>query len=130
MADFEIDLDLMTSEALTVLPFLDNANRVASGVKVVMAPLPQDDALEALLKERGIDPDRQIYDGFAAVQIATQVLDDPELMRQKNLTGVVFKTVLGTVEFNDDGSASYNPYQLHEWDGENLSSSETKTETQ
>ncbi|MEM9330655.1 MAG: ABC transporter substrate-binding protein [Pseudomonadota bacterium] len=130
MAEFEIDLDLIASEALVVLPFLEEASRVASGLKVVMAPMPEDETLDALLKERDIDPDQQIYNGFAAVQIATQVLGNTELLRQNDLSGIVFETVLGGIQFNENGSSSYNPYELHEWDGEVLAPSKSEAETQ
>ncbi len=128
MQDFDINLQIMTTEALAVLPYLEEARRVPSGVQVIMAPMPYHEELELQLAELETATDRQIYLGYAAIQVALQAMsaDDPT----PALTSETFETVLGEVTFGDNGSSSYNPYQTHIWDGEALITPGELAETQ
>ncbi|MEM7214268.1 MAG: ABC transporter substrate-binding protein [Pseudomonadota bacterium] len=130
MEEFDIDLDLIATEALGVLPFLEDAMKVPSGVKIVMAPPPEDAELNELLAQRDIVPDRQIYNGYAAIEIATTALGTTPEETTENLSTKLFDTVLGPIGFNQDGSSLYNPYGLYEWDGEKLGQLEQAAETQ
>ncbi|MEM9277639.1 MAG: branched-chain amino acid ABC transporter substrate-binding protein [Pseudomonadota bacterium] len=130
MKEFDINLDLMTSDALAVLPFIEDAKTVPAGVKVIMAPVPANKELEKLLAEREIQTDRQIYNGYAAIQIATQIINNKSKSPLDELQNRAFETILGTVRFNADGSSKYNPYKLQVWDGENLVPHDPALETQ
>jgi len=130
MREFEIDLDIMTTEALGVLPFLEEAKKVPAGIQVVMAPIPAHADIDEILAERELEPDPQIFYGYASVQIALQVLEQGATDIASRLVSTPFDTVVGKVEFNNDGSSIHNPYQLQVWDGNAFVSASTQTETQ
>ena len=118
LSEFDVELDLMTTDALAVLPFLEEAKDIPPGLRIVAERLPEAPELEALLAEREIFPELQIYQGFAAMQIAASALSDDPSQTSSNLRTTTFQTVLGEVRFSQDGSSSYNPYKLLQWDGE------------
>ncbi|MEM7067466.1 MAG: ABC transporter substrate-binding protein [Pseudomonadota bacterium] len=130
LKDFEIELEILTSEALSVLPLLEEADKIPAGIRVVMAPIPEDSGLAEILVARNIDPDRQIYHGYAAIQVAVSALELQEDNPTAAIENSAFQTVLGTVKFEPNGSSTYNPYRLFEWDGKNLVPSQPETEVQ
>lgn len=130
MKDFEIELELITTEALDVLPYLEEASKVPAGLKVISAPPRQSEELNKLLSEREFKPDRQLLMGYSAIQIAVRALGDTKEKTSENLLNGSFETAIGTINFNIDGSSTYNPYALLEWDGESLRSRESTVETQ
>ena len=130
MKEFDINLDIMTTEALSVLPFLEESGKVPPGVKVIMAPSPSESILENRLNDLQIVTDRQIYMGYAAIQIASQAIGATPAETTANLANREFETVLGNLRFNADGSGTYNPYELRIWNGASLVKPETETQTQ
>lgn len=120
MADFDISLDLITTEALSILPFLEGASEIPEGVRIVMAPLPYAPNLDAVMVQEGITAERQIYEGFAAMQIASSVVGNEGSAAASKLLNQTFDTVLGKIRFFSDGTSDYNPYKLMTWDGNKL----------
>ena len=130
MRDFDIELELMTTEALQALPFLEDGGTAAEGVQIILSAQPFDMELDALLRDRSIAPSRQLYDGYAAIQIALEALRETSEKTTQSLANSTFETVLGAIGFKPDGSADYNPYEWRIWNGENLISSDQAAETQ
>jgi len=120
MTELGIDIDLITTEALGTLPLLEQSAEIAKGLKIVALSHPKDEKLQVLLKERKIRATRQIYLGYAAIQIADQAIGESRAETTQNLRQNQFETVLGNIRFNADGSANYNPYALMQWDGKEL----------
>jgi len=110
-----IETRMILTEHLSLLPFLEDAEQASENIFVMMEPphasLNTTGQLGNLLIEREIKPERSIYEGFAAVQLAIQALEMPD----KSLAGKTFETIIGTVEFNDKGENIHNPYKLHIW---------------
>ncbi|MEO0329925.1 MAG: ABC transporter substrate-binding protein [Pseudomonadota bacterium] len=128
--EFEINLDIITTEALQVLPFLESSKEVPEGIQVLMSPVPFDAKLDTILKERDIEPSKQLYFGYAAVQIALQTISNSPSEMPSVFTSETFETVLGQIEFSDDGSSSYNPYVLRTWNGIELLDKNNAVESQ
>ncbi|MGI9352124.1 MAG: branched-chain amino acid ABC transporter substrate-binding protein [Rhizobiaceae bacterium] len=130
MKEFDIKLDIMTTEALAVLPFLEEFEKTPPGVKVVMASTTGDAYLEERLTVLQMERDREIYAGYAAVQVAIQAVGATPQDTTEALATKEFNTVLGKLRFNADGSSTYNPYELRIWNGTKLVKPEIETETQ
>lgn len=130
LAEFGVDIDLMTTEALLRLPFLEEADNIPDGVKIVAWPKPYDSKLETLAEERGIKTNLLIYQGYAAIEVAVKAITATAEEAAVNLNNSTFDTVLGPVSFNRDGASSFNPYQSLIWNAGNWTPLTTTPETQ
>lgn len=126
----DIGISLMTTEALASLPFLETRGDATLDVSVIAAPKPFNPQFEALLRENQIVPTTLVYEGYAAIEIALQALAGSNEETSANLRSITFETVLGPFEFNEDGTSTYNPYRLLQWDGETLAVPGPKAENQ
>ncbi len=110
---------LIVTEQLSTLPFLQEAEAVADGILIMMQQpsFTQESAgaLNKLLNERNIKPSKGIYDGYAAIQVAIASLGKTKDETTQNLNSKRFETVLGDVEFDNSGKNIHNPYRLHIW---------------
>ena len=124
LKEFEIPLNIIVTEALSPLPYLEEARDVSKGIMVLMGkPLSANetrDELNILLEKRGIEPDPQIYAGYATIQIAVSTLGNNTRETTQNLLNNTFQTVLGRVDFDENGKNTTNPYRIHVWNGETL----------
>ncbi len=115
----KIASQLIVTEQLASLPFLEKAEKIKGGIKVMMQPvaekLSSTSALTALLIKRDIKPKKAIYDGYAAIQVAIAAIGTNQSETIKNLTSNRFQSIVGSVEFDKDGKNIHNPYVLHLW---------------
>ncbi len=121
----EVTLDIMTTETLMALPYLQNSQDVSKGTKVIgwKAPsLPEDADAQ--------DQDIIELQGFATIEIISAALGASFEETTKNLQEMTFETVLGQVKFNTDGSSTFNPYRLLEWDGQEFIPASSQAATQ
>lgn len=111
-----IESTLVLSEQLASLPFLEDAGLVNDGLMVVMPPRHvTNEALNALLKERNIEPTNALYEGYAAIEVALAALADTPETTTQNLATKQFESILGPVQFDKQGKNLHNPYQLFIW---------------
>ena len=122
LKQFKTGTEIIVSEQLATLPFMEDPERFPEGIKVVMEPPVEKRApeLQVLMKERDITPNRLIQDGYAAIQIVIEALGKDPAETTQNLSSKRFDTAVGTVEFNENGENIHNPYQVYRWDGSNL----------
>lgn len=116
-ANLDINVEIITTEAMMVLPFLEEAKDIPAGLQVIGWPLPEAPRLDAKLRETNTQEELAIYQGFATMEIALAALGDSNAETISRLTSTSFETVLGEIGFNANGSSSFNPYQLLEWNG-------------
>ncbi|MEL7430354.1 MAG: ABC transporter substrate-binding protein [Pseudomonadota bacterium] len=126
----DIEISLMTTEALASLPFLESRGDATNDLAVIAAPKPFDNTFETLLRENQIASTGLVYEGYAAIEIALQALAGSAKEATNNLRMKTFETVLGPVEFKEDGTSNYNPYRLLLWDGKTLSAKIPGAESQ
>ena len=115
---------LVLSEQLASLPYLEEAANVGDGIMIAMQP-PYENSIESrplteLLAERGIQPSKAIYDGYAAIQVALSVMGDDYEATTNNLATRRFETIIGAVEFDNQGRNTHNPYKLFIWQNGSL----------
>lgn len=122
-AELDLKIDMITTEAMMVLPYLEDAEAIPAGLKVIGWPPTRNESLETKLKELEIMPDRTLYQGFATIEIATQAIGSDLEETTKNLASGTFDTVLGEIKFRQDGSSVFNPFRLLEWNGSELEES-------
>ncbi len=119
LQELDIKIELITTEQLAVLPFLENPQQFAKGTKVIMqspsSTLEATQSLTTLLVQSEIRPDEAIYQGYAAIETALAALGDTSEQTIKNLENNSFQTIVGIVKFNPDGSNMNNPYKPHIW---------------
>lgn len=127
---FDINLDLMTTEALASLPYLNGADDFPIGTKVIASPELEIDQLSETLTEKELEADRLFYIGYASVEIALQALSSTQEETTKNLGSKTFNTILGNVSFSENGAANYNPYRLLIWNGTTLTTHQSNIGTQ
>lgn len=130
MKEFGIELDLITSEALQTLPFLQDGSEAAEGIKVVMTKQLGDEVSEFFADEENIEITEQFVYGYVAMQIALASLGDTVEETSANLKSKEFDTILGAFRFADDGSSTFNPYDVLEWNGEAFIPVNQEPETQ
>ncbi|MDJ0614864.1 MAG: ABC transporter substrate-binding protein [Rhizobiaceae bacterium] len=123
-------LEIIATEALMALPFLETAGEVPPGIQVIGWPTEVLPEMEVRLAEDGLLPNRLIYDGYAAFQIAFSALGQTKEETTQNLANRSFETILGSIAFQDDGASTFNPYRLLRWDGQAFSQNPTEAATQ
>lgn len=114
-----IKTQLLMTEQLDVLPYLENGYEASNGILVMMQPISASLAsafqLTKLLKERKITPTKSMYDGYASIQVAIASLAENHAQTIQNLKSKRFETILGAIEFDKSGKNIHNPYKLHIW---------------
>lgn len=130
MQELEISLDIMVTEALGVLSYLEESERIPPGVKIIAIPDPAVSRIDEVLLDRNLEKEKQIFMGYAAMEIALQAQSSTNDETAQKLSTLNFDTVLGSVRFAADGSSSFNPYRLMQWDGSALVVKEEETLSQ
>ena len=129
-ARLEIDLDLMMTEAIAPLPFLETASELPAGIRAIGWPLRSVQELDERIRNEGFLPDQLIYDGYATLELALGAVAHSHEQTTNNLSSGSFDTILGTISFNEYGAAELNPYELLIWDGEQFHTQSNATSTQ
>ena len=122
-SDLNVNLEFIMSEQISVLPYLEDADRVPAGLMVMKPVLPisqERKELDRLLQERDIIVTPQIYAGYAAIQVAIKAIEQGRDQATARLQNAEFQTITGLVNFGADGANITNPYKLHIWDGTRL----------
>ncbi len=116
---FNIKNQLIVTEQLAVLPYLEGASSVSNGTLIMMqqphVSLKSTSKLTKLLETRNIASSKGIYDGYAAIEVAIASLGANHQDTTQNLSTKHFDTTLGAVEFDKYGKNIHNPYRLHVW---------------
>ena len=122
MNRLKINLELITTEAMMVLPFMEEADQIAPGLKIIGWPIAraipdqeQEDAPDLLLLR-----DPTVISGYSSFELAMQAIGSSTQATTQRLSQGNFRTSQGMISFNDDGSSKFNPYSLLQWDGETL----------
>ncbi len=110
-----VPLNFIATEALRVLPFLENTKTGAVPLQIINWPDVEQTGVSALDKEGLID--RHYLMGYAAAQIALQLQGNLSAEDVTLTPNRVFDTILGKISFNADGSSTFNPYRVQEWNG-------------
>jgi len=120
MENTGIKLDLLVSEQLSILPFLEEATSIPPGIKIITEVPFENETLTRKLAELEIEPDPQIYAGYASIEIAISAINAERGSVPATLRSATFNTVTGTVKFDENGRNITNPYSVLSWDGEKL----------
>lgn len=120
MENTGVKLNLLVSEQLAILPFLEDAETIPPGIKVVSENAFMNERLAAKLAELEIEPDPQIVAGYASIQVAVQALNVERNSMKAALTSIAFDTMNGPVKFDEDGRNITNLYSVFSWDGKQL----------
>ncbi len=110
---------LVLTEQLASLPFLEDVDKIGEGIMVVMQqPYESSQAsreLTELLTEREIQPTKAIYEGYAAVEVALSVMGEDYQATTNNLATKRHESVIGSVQFDNQGRNIHNPYKIFIW---------------
>ncbi|MEE9314590.1 MAG: ABC transporter substrate-binding protein [Rhizobiaceae bacterium] len=105
-----------SAEQAALLPYTEGARDVPTGLMMVREADPGEQNAKAILdrlkgKNEGLEP--SLLTGYALVQIAA------ETIKKNNapLTDSTFSTVLGKLQFSEEGRASPLPFSLYQWNG-------------
>lgn len=115
-----IDLVIAAGETLRSAP---GDVPLAAGTLMIGLPEPADDAPQDVLdafREREVVPEGYAIPGFAAFEIAVEALIRAETSGRtlaEVLDTDTFDTALGTINFDEKGDLSENPYRLFRYDG-------------
>ena len=119
-AELDYDLTMAAGENLRAPP---GAVALATGTLMVGLPEPVDTASRTVVtafENREIVPEGYTIPGFAAFEIAVEALIRAETSG-RTLVDVLasdrFETAMGSVEFDDKGDVTGNPYRLFRYDG-------------
>lgn len=114
-----IKVDLIMSEQLAILPFLEEASAITGKLQVMMPSYPPQmegtAALTAQLEAKALKKDISIYEGYATLQVVLSALNDKQSSISDALSSRRFETILGPVAFDRNGKNVENRYKLHEW---------------
>ncbi|MCB1460122.1 MAG: ABC transporter substrate-binding protein [Nitratireductor sp.] len=120
-SEFGAKFEIAGGETLSGLPFTQEASNVPDGLLAVMetspASRPGARSLNALLEQRGIEPEPEVYRGYATIEIALAALRSTPVQTMEALERTVFRTVLGNVGFDSTGANVADNYALHVWVG-------------
>ena len=122
MAELDAKFEIVTTEAIASLPFLENVDEVEPGIRVVMPQPTNADFLHPQIKtaieQADETPDAMFMQGIASIEVALQAINSsPEAVTEK-LSKSAFQTILGPVQFDADGRNIQNPYKIYVWNGE------------
>ncbi|MFK7901804.1 MAG: ABC transporter substrate-binding protein [Nitratireductor sp.] len=123
-----IPLQVVGTNSLSVLPYLNEENRPPNGLLAVLrrdSTLIKEEEMNAnaALKEltttlstRNITPEDYIFRGFAAMQLSLKAASSGNVSEIKNaLNSQNFSTILGDVKFSENGENTLSPYALYQW---------------
>lgn len=122
LKSLEIPIELATSEALAILPFVEEPAQYKAGTLVLMEraaiTLKTAQSVVDLLEENELEPDGRTFEGYAAIEVALAALGDTPESTSRNLNERTFDTILGPVRFDENGQNRNNRYVINQWDGE------------
>ena len=117
--DFGAKFEIAGGEALSGLQWLPDVASVPDGLLAVMESEPATrssaKSFNALLEARGIEPEPEIYRGYATIEIALAALRSTPAQTMDALGQTVFRTVLGNIGFDSSGANMADNYALFVW---------------
>ncbi|MEM7300468.1 MAG: ABC transporter substrate-binding protein [Pseudomonadota bacterium] len=109
-----LELEVAGGEPLALLPFIDGLEQVPEGILAILqtqaVSLPKAEALIDRMAKAKIKVDGAFLRGMALTQIAIGTLNGGKV----ELSGK-YDTVLGSIEFKQDGRADILPLELFVW---------------
>ncbi len=122
MLEFGPNIEIATGEAVSILPYLEEAETIPVGLLAIMQPEPERlasvEPMLDTLAERGLEPEPYLLLGFAAMQVVAEALATNVFAGGGFSAGWSAQTVLGTVTFDADGRNTADTYRLFRWNGE------------
>jgi len=119
-AQLGIPLQLLLSEAIAPLTYLEEASDIPAGLLATIRPYPIE-PLPRLSQEEGAVQagltHPLTYQGYAAIQLALDAFGDSTSETVSRLKERRFETVLGPVRFSSEGRNLENPYRVMRWNG-------------
>lgn len=113
--------DIVGGEVMNILPFQTGGDPLPKGILAILEPEPDQLASTKALRQQlaleNIEPEPFVFKGYAAMQVVLQAVKDTRKNTTSALQTEVFKTILGDVKFNTDGTNIHNHFSLYQWDG-------------
>ncbi len=115
------NIEIATGDAISLLPYLEDDHEIPVGLYSLMpTPPEQIEAIIAMkdrLKASNLEPEPYLLLGYASMQIVADFLEN----NSGDLTGQQYSTILGPVQFDDQGRNTISQYHLHRWNGTKFS---------
>jgi branched-chain amino acid transport system substrate-binding protein len=123
MVEQGMDAVLMSGDALVTDEYWEITGDAGAGTLMTFSPDPRKSpdatAVVEALRAKGIEPEGYVLYTYAAVQAWAQAVEAAKSTEHdavvKALDEGTFKTVLGTLEFDDKGDVSLPGYVFYEW---------------
>jgi branched-chain amino acid transport system substrate-binding protein len=119
--ELKTGFEMAGGEALALLPWLEIAGKTADGLLAIMQPQPEDlpayESLSRQMKKAKIEPEANVFLGYAAIELAMAALRRTPEETTDALDQTVFRTVLGNIDFDTERRNRVNTYALYEWRG-------------
>lgn len=119
--ELKAGFELAGGETLALLPWLEDAGKTADGLLAIMQPQPEDlpayELLSRQMKNANIEPEANVFLGYAAIELAMAALRRTPEETTEALDETVFRTVLGNIDFDAQRRNRVNNYTLYEWRG-------------
>ncbi|MBO6893655.1 MAG: branched-chain amino acid ABC transporter substrate-binding protein [Roseibium sp.] len=118
-----LDALLVSGDALMTEEYLAVAGPIGNGTILSYPEVPRDlqtsQAVISVLEERGLPADRYALATYAAIQAWAQAARAAGDFSSETVAGSLangsFETILGTVEFNENGDSNRPDYVWYEW---------------
>lgn len=122
MKEIGPSIEVVTGEAVALLPYLENAPPLPTGLLAILAPQPEQlpgyKDLAKQMAEQKFEPEHNLMLGYATMQILAQKFEKDGLFN--NFSDQKFNTVFGEIVFDKDGANQFNPYRLYRWNGKSF----------
>ena len=123
MVEQGMDAVLMSGDALVTDEYWEITGDAGAGTLMTFSPDPRKSpdatAVVEALRAKSIEPEGYVLYTYAAIQAWAQAVEAAKSTEQeavvKALNDGTFKTVLGTLEFDDKGDVSLPGYVFYEW---------------
>jgi branched-chain amino acid transport system substrate-binding protein len=130
--ELKAGFEVAGGETLALLPWQEDAGRTADGLLAIIQPQPEDlpayDLLSRQMKNANIEPEANVFLGYAAIELSMAALRRTPEETTKALDETVFRTVLGNIDFDAQRRNRVNNYALYEWRGGKFHLVDTETE--
>ncbi|MEZ5870373.1 MAG: branched-chain amino acid ABC transporter substrate-binding protein [Nitratireductor sp.] len=117
--DFGAKFEIAGGESLSGLPWSQEAANIPDGLFAILESAPSARAsaksLNALLEDRGIEPEPDVYLGYATIELVLAALRSTPAQTMDALDNTVFRTVLGNIGFDSNGANVADNYGLYVW---------------
>ena len=124
MRDQGLNAPMMSGDGIVSAEFVSIAGPGADGTLMTFSPDPRKNPaakdVVAKFKAKNFEPEAYTLYSYAAVQILKQAIEatksvDPKTVAAYMRTGVVFKTVIGDIAFDEKGDLKQVAYVMYTW---------------